>query len=109
MSEKRELIEGGFLLPNTYVSFGQTVEDAVDVCGKLAREKSYEVCHVDVTPAGASIIGSPERVEIIAAGFEAQVRMPKEQAQIEIEFHSSRSKKEDFWDTARKREKKARW
>lgn len=117
----REVVEGGYLIPNLMTSFTAALDAAVEVAEKQVREKGYEVANVqipdEVTKASwGSILGQglascvhrmksimkPATKLEMGSGVDVTVGSPSPSPK-------DRSKKEDFWDTARQREKKSKW
>jgi hypothetical protein len=117
----REVVEGGYLIPNFMTSFMAAVDAAVEVAEKQVQEKGYEVANVLVPE---EVDSAPWGLQVLSQGIASCVHRMKSikkttapTAQLEMPIGdekrqqrlSDRSKKEDFWDTARQREKKSKW
>lgn len=113
MSEQKELIEGGALHPSLITKFDLAVQGLLAYARKQILEKGYEVASIS-TLQNLNSLEWGRGMWTTIEDLEAKLRSIKAEDcnnELSIEISDSKpiARRENFWDTARHREKKSKW
>lgn len=118
-SGKRELVDGYILDPNLITNVNVLAGITSDYLEKLLIDKRYEIDNIEFPPVVDTEPTEPGVVEVLSRLSKISEKMLQLQNvenslndQVEIDNAVKKvygKKKEDFWDTVRQRERKAKW
>jgi len=114
--ENRELVAGGFLIPTCFTQVRAALEASTEIVRKQVADKGYDVCDVNIPDEvqkatwGMLLLSELNTHKDIFFKISNDKGQQRAEEATEIKMMAKPpAKKVDFWDTARQREKKAKW